>query len=38
VNVFDKDPPFVNINTAGYDGANANPRGRTTSLMITKRW
>lgn len=37
VNVFDKDPPFVN-QSIGYDPANANPFGRLISLQITKGW
>lgn len=42
VNAFNEDPPFVNIPNAsfpiGFDGANANPLGRSVSLELLKRF
>lgn len=46
VNLFDKDPPFVDRSNNGYfsflrvnyDPSAANPNGRVVSLQITKRW
>jgi iron complex outermembrane receptor protein len=37
-NVFDKNPPFVNVAYSGYDTANADLLGRIVSGQITKRW
>jgi iron complex outermembrane receptor protein len=40
-NLADKDPPFVqNVDLQGltFDGANANPLGRSFSLRVSKRW
>ena len=37
VNVFDKDPPFVN-RVEGYDPVNAKPFGRVISFEIQKNW
>src|SRR5262249_31021007 len=38
LNVFDRDPPFVNRLPAAYDSANANQIGRSVSLSVTKSW
>ncbi len=39
-NLFDKDPPFVNNQSAsiGYDPEMANARGRVTGLTLRKSW
>jgi outer membrane receptor protein involved in Fe transport len=37
LNVFDKDPPFVN-QTVGFDPTNAQPYGRMFSVQLTKGW
>jgi len=37
VNVFDKDPPFVN-RAFGYDLGNAKPYGRVLSFYLQKNW
>jgi len=37
VNVFDRDPPFVN-NAFGFDPWNASPLGRLVTLQLTKTW
>lgn len=37
-NVFDEEPPFVNIVPFGYDAANASQIGRSVSLAVTKEW
>jgi iron complex outermembrane receptor protein len=36
-NMFDEDPPFVNIE-GGWDPGHASPLGRLISLTVTKRW
>ena len=36
-NLFDKDPPFVNIN-GGYDPQTVSPMGRLIAVNISKRW
>ena len=40
VNLFDRDPPFLNNALAGlgYDQENADPYGRIVSLRIRKDW
>lgn len=38
VNVFSKDPPFVNGVNYAYDPNNADPIGRFVSLSIVKKW
>lgn len=40
MNVFDKDPPYIDDQYfgLGYDPANADPRGRRFSLTVSKRW
>jgi iron complex outermembrane recepter protein len=37
LNVFDKDPPFVNY-PVGFDPSNAQPYGRTIGLQVSKGW
>lgn len=39
-NLFDQDPPFVDDQYIGlgYDPANADPRGRFVSLLLSKSW
>lgn len=37
-NIFNKMPPFVNLQGSGYDSANTNLYGRVISIEISKRW
>jgi iron complex outermembrane recepter protein len=36
-NIFDKEPQFYNA-SAGYDGFNASPIGRTMTVGVSKKW
>jgi len=43
LNLFDRDPPFVQLPTTvtqglNYDSANTNPMGRYLSLQVSKEW
>jgi outer membrane cobalamin receptor len=38
-NIFDRDPPFIaSPFRLHFDGANANPMGRSVGVMLRKRW
>jgi outer membrane receptor protein involved in Fe transport len=38
VNLFNRKPPFANVQGYGYDTANADLLGRVSSIHLTKRW
>lgn len=38
VNLFDRRPPFADVQSFGYDPANADPYGRIMSVRISKGW